>query len=255
MGLLDTLSAYWTLDETGLGDTRVDSSPNSFDLVAVGTGVNPATGQLNGCTRGTQNTANYLQHAADDPLFSADPVLGLTVNCRCLIPAGTLTVNHPILAHYANTQRGWLLFGQNSTDEFTMVASNDGTTSGAIANWGVDYLVDTWYMVTGYLDPANNRVGIQVDNGTIVWVALTAPFFNSNQGLTHQLFNGSSPVAGGARVDELGLWQRVLTTDELNELWNGGGAPPAFSTFTSDSAGEEPAEYNYFWSGRTRQEA
>lgn len=233
--LLDGLVAYWDLDEGGVAVTRVDSHTDGHDLDPVGTGVNPDTGLLNGCTRGTQNASNYLATAGHDDAYRPG-ASGMTINARVQIPAGTLVVNHPILAHYSNTDRGWILWGRNAVDEFAMTGSNNGTTSVTV-DWGVDYLVDTWYQVTGFLDPSNDRIGIQVDRGTTVWTTLTGPFHQATEPLTHQFFSGTSGVPGGARIDELGLWNRILTDEELDTLSNSGGVPPAYSTFTSSTGG------------------
>lgn len=246
--LLNGLVGYWDLDELSAADTRVDSGPGGFDLVAVGAGVNPATGLLNGCTRGTQNASNYLKTAAHDDAFRPTGT-GMTFACRALIPSGTLTVNHPLLAHYANTDRGWIFWGQNSSDEFAMSASNDGTTSVTVT-WGVDYIVDTWYFVVGFLDSANDRIGIQVDRGTTVWTALTAPFHGATQALTHHFFSGTSGVPGAARCDELGAWSRILNDDELDALYASGSTPPAFSTFSDGTSPDEPVNIYQYYHGR-----
>lgn len=241
MALIDGLIAYWTLDEAALDDTRVDSL-NGHDLVAVGAGVNVETGLLGNCTRGTLNTANYLETASHDDEFRPT-ANGMTINCRLKLPVGGDTVNNPILAHWADADRSWMLWGRGAVDSWSMRVSNDGTTS-IDADWTAAYSVNVWYMVTGFLDPANDRAGVQVDRGTTAWTALTGPFHGATQPLTHQLFNGSVAVAGSAFCDELGLWNRILTSDELDTLYNSGGAPPAFESFGDLMAG---AGFSYYY--------
>lgn len=233
--LLDNLVAYWNMDETGVAVTRVDSHTGGHDLLAVGSGVNPATGLLNGASRGTQNVSNYISAPHHDD-FRPGP-LGMTFACHAFIPAGTLFINHPILSHYQDpSDEGWLFWGQNATDEFSMSASNDGAATVTV-NWGVDYVVDTWYFVVGFLDPANNQIGIQVDRGTTVWQALTGPFHQGSNTIDAHFFGGASDIAGGARVDELGVWSRILNDDELDTL-EGSGTPPGYASFLSSAIQE-----------------
>lgn len=233
--LLDDLKAYYNLDELVAADTRVDSHTGGHDLVAVGTGVNPdAGGKLNGCTRGTQNINNYLNapHSVD---FRPTAV-GLTVAGWLQAPAGTLTVNQVGLAHWQNTDRSWIWWGRNAVDQFAFTMSNNGTTS-INADWGVSYIADVWYFVVGFADPLNNRIGIQVDRGTTVFVALTAPFHQATQPLTHQFFSGTSGVPSAVRCDEVGIWGRILNTEELDALYNSGGTPPGYSSFVTSEVG------------------
>lgn len=239
--LLDDLIAYWSLDDVSSGS--VDLGPNGFNFVDVGTGINADTGLLNGCGRGTQNPVNYLNTPHND-LFRPDNN-GITITGHVLVPTGTLTVNHPILAHYdhATSDESWLLYGQNSNDRFAMVGSNDGST-GVVAEWTSSYLADTWYFVAGFLDPANNRVGIEVDRGGIVWETLTAPFHQATEPLDHQHFRASSALSGAARIDELGMWKRILNTEELDAL-EGSGTPPGFSSFVASADNTGAAAYYY----------
>lgn len=231
------------MDETGVAVTRVDAHTAGHDLLAVGSGVNPATGLLNGCSRGTQNTSNYLSapHHNDFRPTSS----GMTFAGWVFIPAGTLVINHPILSHYQDpSDEGWIFWGQNSTDEFAMSCSKDGINTVTVT-WGVDYVVDTWYFVVGFLDPANDRIGIQVDRGTTVFTALTGPFHQGSNTIDAHFFGGTSDIAGGARVDELGVWGRILNTDELDTL-HGSGTPPGYPSFTLEipalavTSGREP---------------
>lgn len=244
--LLDGLVAYYDFEA---GNPIADKSVNGHDLVWVGTGPTiEVGGKLGNRSRGTQNTSNYARTAAHHADFHPGDD-GMTFTAWVNIPNGTLTINHPIFAHYNNAgdNRGWVFWGQNSSDEFAMTCSNNGSSDTTIA-WGTDYVVDTWYFVVGFIDTANNRIGIEVNRGTTKWAALTAPYHNPEETLDHHFFHASSDIAGGARVDEAGIWKRILLTEELDALYNSGGTPPAFSTFESEvqESGSRPSRY-YYW--------
>ena len=74
-------------------------------------------------------------------------------------------------------------------------------------------------MVTAIFDFAASQISLRVNNGTPVTVSFAGPIYHSAATLTSLAFAG---IYSNARVDEVGLWQRVLTDPEIAALYAGG---------------------------------
>ena len=253
--LLDALKLYYDCDE--IGGTRFDSGPNGLDVPVTGS-VGSVTGARTLGVGGTGNTSNFLEAAHND-LFRVPGAF--TLSYWTFIPAGTLTTNHPAISHFnttsPNVQASWLGYMRNSNDRNTFEVSADGVAANVVrVSWGSAPVVDTWQHVVCVFDPVAALIKISVDRGAFVTAAFTGPIFAATAPLGITSMRVSSHIVGLGDVDEIGGWDRVLNTEELDYLF-GGGTPPAFSSFVSstpDSAGDdESAAHNYFYNeGRDR---
>jgi concanavalin A-like lectin/glucanase superfamily protein len=89
------------------------------------------------------------------------------------------------------------------------------TSSGALAN-------ATWYFVIAGWDPTDQKCFLKVDGGAATQgSALPSPPYNDNS--VPFLINadaGAGPTA--ILIDEVGLWNRVLSSQERSDLYNAG---------------------------------
>ena len=107
---------------------------------------------------------------------------------------------------------GGSVFKFQLSENGTSTSILSATTFGAVS-------ACTWYHVIGWFDSANNQIGISV-NG----ISNTASAPSAFSG-TAPLFIGSRTGAGNfldGRIDEAFLFRRVLTSTEINNLYNGG---------------------------------
>jgi hypothetical protein len=79
----------------------------------------------------------------------------------------------------------------------------------------------TWYFVVAWYDPTANKAYLQINNGTPDEVAFSSGL---NTGAVDLYLGSYRNVTGflDGRIDEVGIWSRVLASDERTSLYNGG---------------------------------
>ena len=224
--LLDGIKFFYRCDE--LSGTRVDAGPNGLDVAQIGT-VGNVAGIRSFGVNGTGNTSNYLEAAHND-LFRVPGAF--TLSYWTFIPAGTLTTNHPAIGHWnttaPNAEASWLAYMRNADDRHTFEVSDDGIGANVVrVAWGSAPSVDTWQHVVCVFDPDAETIGISVDRGTFVTTAFTGPIFAATAPLGITSARLSSHIVGLGDVDEIGAWDRVLNTEELDHL----NTAPDFNAF------------------------
>jgi hypothetical protein len=220
--LLTDLISWWTLDETtgsrvdthGSNDLGVAAAPG-YVSAKIGNGVD-----LNGTTQ-------YLYNDAQRGLVTGNNDWSIAgwVNLDVLSPdlldsifsvtanngVGSNTYADLLLEYRAGTEDRFTLSMYSSTTRKFVNASTFGLPS-----------TGTWYFLYAYHDSVANELGISVNNGTIDTQSYTGTP-NSNQArINIGRFSPSFPYLLNGKVDEMGLWQRLLTPAEVTELYNSG---------------------------------
>jgi len=205
--LLTNLVAYWTLDEAN--GTRADDV-GANDLADTG-GVEQDTGKI-GQAASFPSATKYLSIADNADLSTGD--VGFTV-------AGWA---YP--TNLSGAQAKMIASKWNATEEYTLYLTNGGSTGNAVFHYGSSAVtgatvsLDAWYFVVGWYDPGLDRVYVQVNNGTIADVATTAPSDGSSSFMLGSLDGSVGQFFG--RIDSVGVWKRMLTSDERMMLYNAG---------------------------------
>lgn len=214
MALIDDIVAYYKLDDTTDAHASYDLTNNnsaSFATGLIGDGVD----------FGTSNTNRYLSIASN---------LGISGGACSF----SFWINFPT-ALSSNTY--WALFGQQdqTTDTYYEIwLRNDAGTHKIVANriklgvsnnevtYNVTLSTDTWHhavltydgtTLKGYintthmgdLNTSGNGTGNNPDGFAIGRTVYTSTDFT---------YDG--------KLDEMGVWSRALTTDEIAELYNSG---------------------------------
>lgn len=212
-GLLSGLVSYWKLDEAS--GTREDIH-GANDLTESGS-VASAAGKINDAAVLTTNP-DYLTIASPPASFQGGATF--TVSFWFNRASGT---GDSILLACGNGTDGWFIRQRTSGSRLVTFSMFSGTN---LNSSGVTISNGTWYHVIATYDAA---AGMRlVLNGNVSTNAVTGlvggvPFLVGGDDVIGNSINAS--------VDEMGLWSRVLTTDEEAALY-GAGTPPAYDTFT-----------------------
>lgn len=213
MALADNLVAYWPCDEAS-GDLLDAHGANDL---TDNNGVSSATGKV-GNARDFEVSNSHRFTLADN----ADVSLG-DIDCTiCLwFNAESFDTSFPVMLAKDDTSspeyRLWL---SSNTPTWTVWSSGGGMGRTDVA-WGSSVSTGTWYFVAVKHDAAANEIGISLNGGS--WVTT---------GHSGGIQNGTCNFVVGNRasfdlnwdglLDEIGLWKRVLSLAEVQDLYNSG---------------------------------
>lgn len=228
MALADNLISYWSLEEAS--GTRVDSHTGGNDLTDNNT-VTQNTGKVGSCAQLTSANTEYLSRADNASLSTGD--IDFTVTAWVYLDS--LGKYHMAVVKGSDA-------GAATNLEYALYVSDANRPVFALANatinnvtWGSSLSISTWYFLVGWHDSVANTNNVVVDAGT--------PVSNSYSGGVHDtavaFAIGSDTVAGryvNGRVDEVGFWKRVLTSQERTDLYNA-GAGLSYAGITGGAAG------------------
>lgn len=208
MTLTNGLTAYWKLDETS--GNRADSWGTNTLTSVNSTGA--TNGIISNGAKFTPPTTNSLT-ALDGP----DIRNGGQLTISAWVKLTNITEISGIVTKDASGAREYSLLC-NGNWQFNIF--NGTTVLRAQVNSGVSPATNAWFHIVGSYDSAN--VYIQVNNGTVAQAARTGAHGNSTSALS--IGNDASTtgrIANGI-VDEVGIWNRILTAAEVAELYNSG---------------------------------
>lgn len=205
MSLLTDLVAYWKMDEAS--GTRIDSH-GSIDLTDNNT-VGSATGKINNAADFEKDNTESLTSSAAGALFSG--VTAFTIN---------LWVNAESLVDFQG------ILGSQNSNTWSLIY-RDGTrlrwnVAGTDQDYSYSLSTSAWVMITVGFDDAGNQTFVSV-NGA----AKTTSSNTGTPSTTATLFaigfnTGTGTLYWDGLVDEVGFWSRVLTDDEISQLYNSG---------------------------------
>ena len=219
--LSDGLVSYWDLEEAS--GTRVDSH-GSNDLTDNNT-VTQTDGKVDNAGQFTLANSEKLSHADNASLSTGD--VDWTVARWAY--ADSLSGETMISGKAGANDREWILRYYDVTDRFQFFLANTDLLS---ANNLGSPTTNTWYFIVLWHDAANDKIYLQVNNGAADSMSTTVAGLDSTADFTIGYAEGNSSYWDG-RVDEVGFWKRVLTTEERTALYNvGGGASYPFTGAT-----------------------
>jgi hypothetical protein len=126
----------------------------------------------------------------------------------------------------------WALRYDRILNRFVFKIFTNGATVTVAANVLGVPSTGTWYFIAGSYDTTTKKISISVNNG----VATTATIVGIPKNGIGVLVGG---VGDGDRIDEFGIWAKVLSSTELATLYNAGaGETPPFSGTLDDA--DEP---------------
>lgn len=214
MALIDDIKAYWKFDESS-GDAS-DSTSNSNTLTNVNSTAY-GTGIINNGIDFESGSSNYMT-AADSTSLS------ITGNMSISLWIKFETVQFTALATKwtgSGNQRSFTWFYDSGELKF-QVSANGSTDTIDMVSWTPS--TATWYHLVVTYTAAAGEVRFYVNGsqqGTTQTGANTSIFDSTS------LFRVSLYDAGDGRYtdgvqDEMGVWAKVLSGDEITSLYNGG---------------------------------
>lgn len=84
----------------------------------------------------------------------------------------------------------------------------------------------TWYFLCGVFDLANGNIILYVNGVVVGSLKVTASSFVNSDPYRIRIFEFDASGSDRVRVDELGIWSKVLSATEVSELYNNGAGKP-----------------------------
>jgi hypothetical protein len=232
MALQDGLVSFWKLDEN-TGDTRIDTV-GSNDLTDVNSVVE-LVGVVGSGAGFTRASSQRLTIVDNDTLDFADE----SFTIAGWYSIGTKSFILPLVSKWntiAISGNEYTLFYRSLTDKFRFVVSADGESSVQVADTTGSPTTNQWHFIVVWHDAASDEIGIQLDNGvedTAAWANGVFPG-SGDFNVGFAVIADNSEYHEG-RADAIGLWNRVLSSGEKTELYNGGaGQEGPFTTTISN---------------------
>ncbi len=226
MVLLDNLQGYWTLDEFSDGSgavSRLDSTANNNDLTDINTTPSGA-GKISlggDFEKGNLENLSIADGSQTGLDFTGDFSLSTWIKAESL-PFQDASA---MASRYESAERNWrfVLFDTDDAGTYGLrltIVNSVGTAENLEKVWALS--ASTFYHVVFRWDASTSTVEYFINNSSLGTVAgaLTdvadnpAPFNIGSRGDNAWTFDGI--------IDEMGVWDRLLTDEEIGQLYNGG---------------------------------
>lgn len=227
--LTDGLVAYWHLDEAG--GTRFDAV-GSNDLTNHNT-VTQAAGILGSAAQFTSVNNEYLS-IADTANLSMAAHADFSMTAWVYLdskPGGDnmFILGKMIDGSASNAEYG--MYWATATDNLRAYLSDGvGITNLQATSFGAPPL-STWIWMAEWYDATADTWNVQINNGAVDSIANTTGSQNTVNDFAIGRLPGDNSAYWNGRIDEVGIWKRVLTDAERTTLY----ADPA-AVFRAPSA-------------------
>lgn len=229
------LVSFWNLDEAS--GTRVDTGPYTLSLTDNNSTANQSSinAQMNKAAAFVRASNQYLSISNTKLSFTAAVTICAWVNLASQAAGAT----YGIAGRQTTTNATSLEYGLQyvqSANRFSWKARVTGTLASVTANTFGAPSTSTWYFVVGIFDGSISSgvaaMKMSVNAGTFDTANTNASPVLNNPGTAPFLIgsevNGTgTEVASFAldgAIDAVGVWNRVLTSDEISRLYaNGNG--------------------------------
>lgn len=228
MALIDNLVSYWKLDEAS--GTRADSH-GSNNLTDNNT-VTQATGKIGNCADFESTNDEYLSNAGGGSL---DITGDFSVSAWIKLETQTSRMGIVTQDSQTGSNRKWSIFHETS-GKITIEFFQSSSIYTTIETTNDLNLVDgTWYHFVATVDVSVPSATVYINGSAVSMTVLGSPA-TSIQSATTPLHIGRgtrSTIEGpfDGLIDEVGIWSKVLTSQEVTDLYNSGsGLAYPFST-------------------------
>ncbi len=221
--LLEALTSYWPLDEAS--SYRNDYG-GYYSFLTDNNTVTQTVGQLGAASQFTAANSEYLSTASNAALQAGD--IDFTITAWVYLDSlPTAAAAYVVVGKDVDTpanSRDYTLdtFNTGSGTKFRFYVNGGG--GGLLVTEPTSLAINTWYFIVASHDSVNNTLNIQLNNGSVTSVSTggTAPEVSNSQfRIGAREYSGIESYFNG-RLDEVGFWKRLLTTDDKTSLYNSG---------------------------------
>ena len=211
--LLTNNVGWWTLDEAA-NTTRLDSSVSGYDLIDTVSSVGSVAGKISNASYTPHQTGFRLQISnAAAPLLQPGDV---DYTVAGWIRLASLGNNAAAFSNYDQVSAGhslWIPPGETNL-YYSVAGTNLITFSPTLA---------TWYFFLCYHDATNDEIGVIINDTTSYSVAHVGGIASDGvEPFNLHNYGASGNFSFDGALDEVGVWNRLLTPAEQSELYNGG---------------------------------
>lgn len=215
--LKNNLVSFWELEEAS-GDRADSVVATGNTLGAAGGGAGQGTGVVAGshCLSLVSLNTQYVSISNADS--SGTLQIGGTDCSFCAwINATSFNVDRGIILKGSSDPREYILKEITGPSvSWNVVAS--GGTIGTVASTFGNLSTDTWYFIVAMYDDSTNELTLSINNqGTPATATGVASYSSTGRfyiGIFNEGFDGL--------IDQVGFWNRLLTSDEITQLYNSG---------------------------------
>lgn len=229
--LLTSIVAYWPLSEAS--GSRADSA--GANTLTDNNTVTQAAGP-NGSDFAAQFTranGEYLSIADNAALSMGDIdfAIALLVYFDSVAAAASGSGRTLLGKYNFSSNREYAIFQEdNSGNPLEFVVSANGTTEVKV---GVSPpATGGWHAVIAEHDATNNTISIQLDNGTPATTSHSSGVLNGTAAFQLGRLADYADYDFGGRLARVGIWKRLLTSDEKTYLVEEANAPYPFDPVT-----------------------
>lgn len=227
MALTDSIVAYWKLDESS--GTRNDSVGSSH-LTDYNT-VASATGRIGSAlSYAAGNTDKYIGCADNDSLSMGDIDFTIAGWFKRTDTNGQGQVVNKW--DWSIPSREYLVDVHPSTYCRFYIATTGQTQVGVVDTFYPN--IGDWTFLVAWHDATANTLNLQVNARTVVSSSHSGGVNNGSAAFAIGPYSVLANYAAGCDIDEVGIWKRVLTSDERSALYNSGAG--LTYPFTSSAA-------------------
>jgi len=212
--LSSNLESWWKLEESS--GSRVDDA-GANDLTDNNT-VTRRTGIQGFCASFDKANSEYLSITDNASLSFGDEALTISV----WVKLTTKTSDMGIVGKWdpGSSNQEYLLAYSSALGKFVFQVSTTGSDTVTVV--GPAPVTGTWYHIVAQHDPTANMIAIRTDHGTPVTKSHSGGIFDgAAKFIIGAVQNGLGAKYNGL-IDEVGIWRRVLTGDEISTLYNSG---------------------------------
>jgi hypothetical protein len=221
--LLTGLLAWWDFEEAtgGAGTIRYDSHSSNDLTVSNGT-VYQVTGQV-GFAADSETAAGSFMSRANSSNDLEMRIGGFSCAGWIKTPSTWAAATYQPFIYrgfgYFSGNTDYALARTNSTNKLTWFVPDASAVDYSVS-WSAGLSTNTWYFVYAEYEGSGNTLGISLNNGTLQTAAgpATVRDAGSSGDFVFDYWFGSGSWFGKGRYDSVGVWSRVLTTDERTWL-------------------------------------
>lgn len=214
MALTDNLVSYWAMDEAS--GTRGDSHASN-DLLDGNT-VASAAGIINNGADFEKDNNEYL-YITNASQSGLNFTTALSISAW--VKPESLSSNMSIVSKWASGSLGFLFFIRGASNILELRTDAGGGNAEAYASY--TFSTATWYHVVVTFNAGT--VALYVNGTALTMTDSTCPSPIQSTTADFRIGGNQNNPSGedfDGIIDEVGIWNKVLSTTEITQLYNGG---------------------------------